>query len=203
MVAKVFSYVDWEIGVKGIDAESIDCVVTDPPYGMAFQSNHRAKKHERCWLLLTYGAMNIEDIKNIPVNEIADDDCILFMWATFPKLQEALDVINAWGFQYKTNAFTWVKKNKKADSLFWGMGRWTRSNAEICLLAVKGSPKRLDMGVHSVIYAPIDKHSKKPQETRDRIIRLVGDIPKVELFAREVPEGWDVWGNEVESSVAL
>ena len=100
-----------------------------------------------------------------------------------PKIQEALDVINAWGFQYKTNAFTWVKKNKKADSLFWGMGRWTRSNAEICLLAVKGSPKRLDMGVHSVIYAPIDKHSKKPQETRDRIIRLVGDLPKVELFA--------------------
>lgn len=150
-----------------------------------------------------YRTMSTEDIKNLSVNEIADDNCILFMWATFPKLQEALDVIKAWGFQYKTNAFTWVKKNKKADSLFWGMGNWTRSNAEICLLAIKGSPKRLDKGVHSVIYAPIDKHSKKPQETRDRIIRLVGDLPRVELFAREVPEGWDVWGNEVVSTVVL
>ena len=172
-------------------------IYADPAWSYDDKCLHRggAERH--------YRTMNIEDIKNLPVNEIAEDDCILFMWATFPKLQEALDVINAWGFQYKTNAFTWVKKNKKADSLFWGMGRWTRSNAEICLLAVKGSPKRLDMGVHSVIYAPIDKHSKKPQETRDRIIRLVGDLPKVELFAREVPEGWDVWGNEVESSVAL
>jgi N6-adenosine-specific RNA methylase IME4 len=150
-----------------------------------------------------YRTMNDEDIKNLPVNKIADDDCILFMWTTFPKLQVALDVINAWGFQYKTNAFTWIKKNKKADSLFWGMGRWTRGNAEICLLAVKGRPKRIDMGVHSVIYAPIDKHSRKPQEARDRIIRLVGDLPKIELFAREALEGWDVWGNEVENSIVF
>ena len=150
-----------------------------------------------------YKTMDTNEIASLNVEEISDWDSVCFMWATFPKLEDALYVMRCWGFTYKTVAFTWVKKNKKADSLFWGMGRWTRSNAEICLLAVKGSPKRLDMGVHSVIYAPIDKHSKKPQETRDRIIRLVGDLPKVELFAREVPEGWDVWGNEVESSVAL
>ena len=105
-------------------------IYADPAWSYDDKCLHRggAERH--------YRTMNIEDIKNLPVNEIAEDDCILFMWATFPKLQEALDVINAWGFQYKTNAFTWVKKNKKADSLFWGMGRWTRSNAEICLLAV-------------------------------------------------------------------
>ena len=90
-----------------------------------------------------------------------------------------------------------------ADGFFWGMGRWTRSNAEICLLAVKGNPKRLDMGVHSIIYAPIDAHSKKPDETRNRIVKLIGDIPRVELFARQKVKGWDVWGNEVESDCVI
>lgn len=150
-----------------------------------------------------YSTMDNEDIKKLPVNNIADNDCVLFIWATFPKLQEALDVIDAWGFKYKTNAFTWIKKNKKADSLFWGMGRWTRSNAEICLLATKGNPKRLNKGVHSVIYAPVSKHSENPQEVRERIVKLVGDLPKVELFAREAYEGWDVWGNEVENSIDI
>jgi len=162
-----------------------------------------------------YSTMSIEDIKALPVNEIADKDCVLFMWATFPKLQEGLDTIKAWGFEFKTCAFVWIKTNKRTnvqqtsflpqDSFdsFWGMGRWTRSNAEICLLAVKGKPQRLNADVHQLIYAPIDKHSKKPNETRDKILRLCGDLPRVELFARQVPKGWDVWGNEVEGSVKL
>ncbi len=112
-------------------------------------------------------------------------------------------MIKAWGFEYKTNAFTWVKKNKVADSLFWGMGRLTRSNAEVCLLAVKGKPKRVGMGVHSVIEAKIMKHSRKPQEARDRILKLCGDLPRLEMFAREVPKGWDIWGNEVEHDLDL
>lgn len=159
--------------------------------------------------------MTIEDIKALPVRDLADIDCILFMWATFPKLQEALDTVAAWGFIFKTCAFVWVKTNKKTnvdqtsflphDSFdsFWGMGRWTRSNAEICLLAVKGTPHRTNADVHQIIYAPIDKHSKKPAETRDRIIRLVGDLPRIELFARNTPEGWDVFGDEVDSNVDL
>ena len=150
-----------------------------------------------------YNTLNIEQIKQLPINEIADNDCILFMWATFPKIQEALDVIKAWGFTYKTVAFTWVKKNKKADSFFWGMGRWTRSNAEVCLLAVKGNPKRLDMGVHSIIFTPIESHSKKPAQTRERIIRLMGDLPRVELFARQTTHGWHTWGNEVPSDITI
>lgn len=162
-----------------------------------------------------YSTMSIDDIKALPVNEIADKDCVLFMWATFPKLQEGLDTIKAWGFEFKTCAFVWIKTNKRTnvqqtsflpqDSFdsFWGMGRWTRSNAEICLLAVKGKPQRLNADVHQLIYAPIDKHSKKPNETREKILRLCGDLPRVELFARQVPKGWDVWGNEVEGSVKL
>jgi len=144
-----------------------------------------------------YQTQDKDWIDNLPVSEIADTDCLLFLWVTMPKLNECWDLIRKWGFEYKTVAFTWVKKNKKSDSWFWGMGRWTRSNAELCLLATKGSPKRIDAGVHSVIDTPIQKHSQKPQEARDRIIELVGDLPRIELFARDKIDGWDAWGNEV------
>lgn len=96
------------------------------------------------------------------------------MWVTMPFLEEAFAVMRAWGFEYKTCAFTWVKQNKKADTLFWGMGNWTRANAELCLLGVRGKPKRKDAGVHSVIISHIEEHSKKPSEIRDRICKLLG-----------------------------
>lgn len=147
-----------------------------------------------------YDVMSLEDICRLPVKDLAADDCVLFLWVTMPKLNEAFDVMKAWGFEYKTCAFTWVKQNRKSDSLFWGMGRWTRANAELCLLGTKGKPKRADAGVHSVIISHIEEHSKKPAETRDRIVRLLGaggGIQKIELFARQTVEGWDCWGNEV------
>lgn len=120
-----------------------------------------------------------------------------------PKLDECLAVVKAWGFEYKTVAFTWVKRNKKARSWFWGMGRWTRANAELCLLATKGKPKRLSASVSSIIDTPIEGHSKKPDEVRKRIIQLVGDLPRLELFARQKTPGWDVWGNEVPNDINL
>ena len=83
------------------------------------------------------------------------------------------------------------------------MGRWTRANAELCLIATKGNPKRISASVHSVIETPIEGHSKKPDITRERIVQLVGDLPRIELFARQKTKGWDVWGNEVESDVVL
>lgn len=145
-----------------------------------------------------YEVMSIEDIKQLPVRELADNDCVLFMWVTMPMLERAFEVMRAWGFIYKTCAFTWVKQNKIADTLFMGMGNWTRSNAELCLLGVRGKPKRVDAGVHSVIISHIEEHSKKPAETRERITRLcVGGVSKIELFARQSIKGWDCWGNEV------
>lgn len=144
-----------------------------------------------------YSVMNTKDICNIPIKEIVADDCILFMWVTMPKLNECLEVIKSWGFEYKTSAFVWIKQNKKSESLFMGMGRWTRANAEICLLATKGKPKRIDASVHSVIVSRIEEHSKKPNEARKRIIDLVGDLPRIELFARQYADGWDCWGDEV------
>jgi N6-adenosine-specific RNA methylase IME4 len=100
-------------------------------------------------------------------------------------------------------AFVWIKENRQTPSLFWGLGYWTRSNAEICVLATKGSPKRLSASVHQVILSRIEQHSKKPDETRDRIVQLMGDVTRVELFARQAAPGWDVWGNEITCTPTL
>lgn len=147
--------------------------------------------------------MNIDDICNLPVKNIASENCVLFLWVTFPTLLDSFKVIEAWGFNYKTVAFVWVKHNKKTPTLFWGMGFWTRANAEICLLATKGKPKRISAKVHQVIISPIEEHSKKPNEIRKRIVNLIGDLPRIELFARQKTDGWDVWGNEVNSDIKL
>lgn len=124
------------------------------------------------------------------------------MWATFPMLREALDVIEAWGFSYKTVAFNWVKQNRNGTGIFMGLGNWTRSNSEICLLATKGKPKRISGSVRSVVLSPLQQHSRKPAEIRDRIVELMGDLPRIELFAREAAPGWDVWGNEAPTPEA-
>ena len=147
--------------------------------------------------------MKLSDICALPVADIAAGDCALFLWATYPNLQEAFEVIKAWGFTYKTVAFTWVKRNKQSPGWFAGLGHWTRANAEICLLAAKGRPKRISKSVRQIIDAPIERHSKKPDEARSRIVELMGDLPRVELFAREKADGWDVFGNEVDSTITL
>lgn len=145
---------------------------------------------------LHYKTMTIEEICSLPVKNIADDDCVLFLWVTYPILQQAFDVIKAWGFEYSTAAFVWVKKNRQQDTPFVGCGSWTRANSELCLLATKGNIMRLDASVSQIIEAPIEEHSKKPDIVREQIVRLVGKLPRIELFCRNPAEGWDVWGNE-------
>ena len=150
-----------------------------------------------------YPTMPIEDIRALPVAELAADDCALFLWATLPQLREALSVIDAWGFKYKTTAFVWVKQARKSDGIFWGLGYWTRSNAEVCLLALKGKPQRRARNIHQIIISHVEEHSKKPEEARRRIEALMGDVPRIELFARQAPPGWDVWGNEVICDIIM
>lgn len=150
-----------------------------------------------------YPTMNIQDICALPVANISAKDSALFLWVIFPQLQVAFEVISAWGFTYKTVAFTWVKRNKKSPDYFVGCGYWTRANAELCLLCTKGHPKRISKSVRQVIDTPIGRHSEKPPEIRNRIVELMGDLPRVELFAREKTDGWDVWGNEVKSDILL
>jgi len=172
-------------------------VYADPPW------SYRDKSKQRGGAERYYKTTSTDDLALIDVQSVCADDCILFMWATFPNIDQALKLINAWGFTYKTNGFTWIKKNKRSGSNFWGMGSWTRANAEVCLLAVKGKPKRESAAVHSVIESPIDKHSKKPVVVRDKIIDLCGDLPRLEMFARESAPGWDVFGNEAPGSIEL
>ena len=174
-------------------------ILADPPWAFRAWSNkgkgRSAEQH--------YPTMRLEDIKALPVADLAAEDCVLFLWATFPMLKEALAVVEAWGFSYKTVAFTWVKENRKSPGLFWGLGYWTRANAEVCLLATRGCPKRQSAAVHQVILSPVEQHSKKPDAVRERIVTLMGDVPRVELFARQHAPGWDVWGNEVDCSPGL
>lgn len=122
-------------------------------------------------------------------------------YPTMPNLPQAFEVIRAWGFRFKSVAFVWVKTNPKSGTLFWGMGHWTRANAELCLLATRGHPRRVSGAVHQVIMAPVRRHSQKPDEASHRIEQLMGDVSRIELFARDSPLGWDVWGNEVERSI--
>lgn len=147
--------------------------------------------------------MRLEELKALPVSDLADTDCALFLWATFPQLPDALRLIRAWGFSYKTVAFVWLKTNRRSHTWFYGLGFWTRSNAEICLLATKGHPKRQAANIHQLIVSPVERHSKKPDEARDRIEALMGDLPRIELFARQETPGWEVWGNEVNSDIRL
>lgn len=142
-----------------------------------------------------YNTMSLEDIKKLPVSNIADDNCFLFLWATFPQIQEALDVIKSWGFEYKTVGFTWIKKDSNGKN-FVGMGWYTRANAEVCLIAKKGKPKIINHGIKQIIETQIQSHSKKPNIVRDKIIQLCGDLPRIELFARTKIHGWDTWGND-------
>ena len=150
-----------------------------------------------------YPTMSIEDIRALPVDRLAAKDCALFLWITCPMLHEAWSVMNAWGFTFKTVAFVWIKLNRVSDTLLWGMGHWTRANAELCLLATKGYPKRQAANVHQVIISRVEEHSKKPEEARRRIEALMGDVPRVELFARRYSPGWDVWGYDVVSDLDM
>ena len=180
----------------GRTIQKYQVIYADPPWDyQQCRLSGSAKKH--------YPTMRIEELCALPVAEIADRDCALFLWATFPQLPEALRLIQAWGFMYKTVAFVWLKQNRKALTWFYGLGFWTRSNAEICLLATKGHPKRKSAGIHQLVICPVERHSKKPDEVREKIVALMGDVPRIELFARQQTPGWDVWGNEVENSTAL
>lgn len=142
-----------------------------------------------------YDLMTDEELLKLPVSQIAEKDCILFLWATWPKIQLCLDCIKSWGFEYKTVAFVWIKKSTTGRN-FMGMGGWTRANSEIVLLATKGKPKRIDAGISQIIESVPKEHSRKPDMVRTRIIELVGNLSRIELFGRvKIPE-WDVFGND-------
>lgn len=189
---RIDDYAKVQTGVVDIVApkKKYNIIYADPPWKHdAWAAGNKAPN-------LHYPTMTTEEISALPISELADNDCALFLWATYPHLPEALQVIKAWGFDYSTAAFVWVKKNKTADTPFFGCGAWTRANSEICLLATRGHVQRLDPSISQIIEAPIEEHSKKPDIVRELIERLVGKLPRIELFCRHPAVGWDIWGNE-------
>jgi N6-adenosine-specific RNA methylase IME4 len=172
-------------------------IYADPPWQYADAGCNGAAAQQ-------YSVTSCKDIAAWPVHKLAADDCALFMWATYPLLPEALATIKGWGFEFKSIAFQWVKLNKKTPTPFYGLGRWTRGNTEPCLLAVRGKPKPVSKSVSQlviepeIIHDPIRGHSAKPDVVRERIVELMGDVPRIELFARERAAGWDQTGLELD-----
>jgi len=171
-------------------------IYADPPWAYRNMGNIQATANAQ------YLTMQNEDICQLPVKEIADDNSILFLWATFPKIQEALDVMKAWGFEYKTVGFVWIKKNKNGSN-FFGVGWYTKSNAEVCLIGVKGKAPKISNSISQIIETQREKHSKKPDIVRDKIVEFAGDVPRIELFARQRFQGWDLYGNEAPNHTQM
>jgi N6-adenosine-specific RNA methylase IME4 len=166
-------------------------IYADPPWSFR---NWSAKGTGRN-AISHYDCLDFPALAALPISDLAADDCALFLWATDPLLDKAFELISAWGFRYKTVGFYWVKQNTKSSGFFTGLGYWTRANPEQCLLATRGKPARQSKDVRRLIVEPRREHSRKPEQVRDRIERLVGG-PYLELFARETKPGWDCWGNQ-------
>ena len=141
-------------------------IYADPPWSYRNMGNIQATANSH------YNTMKQDDIENLPIDKIAAENCILFLWATFPKIQEALNTIKAWGFEYKTVGFTWIKKNKNGGN-FFGVGWYTKSNAEVCLIGTKGKSPKISNSISSIVESVREGHSKKPD-----IVRIDGDIKK-------------------------
>ena len=170
-------------------------IYADPPWHFQNYNNDKAQTNPT----RHYPTMSMKEIAELPVGDIADKDCILFMWCTDPLLDKQIPIVKEWGFTYKTVAFHWAKTNKDKRNNYYvkGTGYWTRANNEICILATKGKPKRVDGNVNRLVVSERRGHSRKPDRIRADIVRLMGDLPRIELFARQVWDGWDCWGNEV------
>tara|TARA_R100000234_G_C4945956_1_gene155102 strand:+ start:47 stop:580 length:534 start_codon:yes stop_codon:yes gene_type:complete len=172
-------------------------ILADPPWSWKAWGKKGEKKSAK----KHYRVMEPVDLCGLPVADRAASDAVLFMWCISSMLGDALRLVDAWGFTYKTAGFIWVKTNRQSGSLFWGLGYHTRQNAELCLLATRGKPKRISGGVHQVIMSPRREHSRKPDEIYDRIEALYPG-PYLEMFSRTDRAGWDAWGDQTGRWVA-
>jgi N6-adenosine-specific RNA methylase IME4 len=168
-------------------------IAIDPPWPFTYYSERASRAATD-----HYEIMSLDAIKALPIAKLAADDCALFLWVTWPNMPIWKEVIEAWGFTYSGLGFDWIKLNADGKGLFIGNGMsGTRANPEPCLFARRGDTLRLDLGVHSVIQAPVGAHSEKPDEAYVRMQRLFGG-PYLELFARKERPGWTVWGDEIK-----
>lgn len=175
-------------------------IYADPPWHYNARNNPNTKFSRG--VHSHYPTMSVDEICSLPVSELADENCALILWVTFPRLKEGIRVMEAWGFRYVTVAFNWFKANKSGTP-FFGVGYYTKSNSEIALLGIKGRMQPVSNYVSQVVISNREEHSKKPDIVRKKIVELFGDVPRIELFARRVTPGWDVWGNEVTSDIVM
>jgi N6-adenosine-specific RNA methylase IME4 len=185
--------VNWPFG--DLPRNSFGCIACDPPWNFATWSQTRQTRAP------DYDLMATTDIGSLPVADLALPDCVLLLWATNPMLPQALDTMQSWGFEYKTVGFCWAKTTTKTDASWapkyhLGMGYWSRQNTEMCLLGVRGKPKRIGKGVRQLIVTPRREHSRKPEQFYLSAEALVSG-PYLELFSRTNRKNWSVWGNEV------
>tara|TARA_R100001086_G_C11732793_1_gene230196 strand:- start:69 stop:680 length:612 start_codon:yes stop_codon:yes gene_type:complete len=184
---------------KDFPNKKYNIIYADPPWSFGSKSYQDGGRNMIDIQKNHYDTMTEQDICDLPVQDISDDNCILFMWVTDSHLQEALNVMRSWNFTYKTIGFTWVKQYA-SGSYCYNFSPYLLKSTEICLIGMKGKlngvKKRND--VKGLVFAERTKHSKKPNEVRKRIEQMCGDLPRIELFARETAEGWDSWGNQVE-----
>ena len=184
----------------GLMKNAYGVIYADPAWTFTTRSNKGKDRSPE----QHYDCMTLDEIKALPVQDLAAKNCVLLLWTIDTHLPMALDVMKAWGFIYKTKGFNWVKTNRDGTP-FTGMGFWTRANPEDCLLGINvnedcllgttGSPKRDAKNVRRLVMSPRREHSRKPDEIREDIERLVPG-PYVELFARHTKPGWDAWGNQ-------
>lgn len=144
-----------------------------------------------------YPTMTLDQIRELPVRELSDNDCALFLWVTWPFIFKAESVIKAWGFEYSGLAWEWLKQNPKTKKYAFGTGYGTRKNLEPCLLALRGNPKIKSRSERDFIIAPRQEHSRKPDEQYGKIERLYPQGPYLEMFARRTRAGWDCIGNGI------
>jgi len=175
-------------------------IYADPPWFYTDKRENPSSDRPKKYGGISYQVMKIDELCNLPIKHIAEKDAILFLWTTMPLLQKSFKVMNAWGFEYRTCGFVWVKTTTKG--IRSGLGKYTNSNAELCLIGLNGKYlSRKDKSIKQIVLSPVTNHSKKPSEVRERIVKLYGNLPRIELFARERIEGWDVWGNEAPNQV--
>jgi N6-adenosine-specific RNA methylase IME4 len=181
-----------------------DIILADPPWTYNDQKSNDPKLGG-----ITYNVMGLEDICKLPVGELANKDSLLFLWATMPKLLEALQVMESWGFHYTTTTFVWVKLNPTGvvevqekdivlrGGVYSGLGHWANGNVEIALMGKRGKPKRKNKNVKQIVFAPRSGHSAKPSEVHSRIEQMVEGENRLELFARQRQPAWICIGNEI------
>lgn len=181
-----------------LERKKYQIIYADPPWFYHYKGSKKWGDAQ-----IEYPVMKTRDICALPIGELVADRAVCFMWATMPNLPEAFKVMEAWGFTYKTVAFVWVKTNADGTPRS-GTGYFTNSNAELVLIGTKGNNlERVRKDIKQILLSPINGHSVKPDEIRNRIVSLYGDIPRIELFARQKTGGWDVWGNEVTNDIEL